>query len=87
MMVLSSPISSEHAPWLFEPDETDLIEDDDAESDIDEQPETLEVAGSGARAESFSFDEPVVLLRLRHPRKQQSIEEECDGLMIWIEKR
>lgn len=83
---VSMAISRDEAPWLYEPDENELNEDDEAESNADEQPETLELAGSDGRADSFSFDAPVVLLRLRHPRKHQSIHEDCDGLMIWFEK-
>lgn len=87
LITISSSISREQAPWLYDPNETEGDEEGEDESAIEEEPETQEVAGSGRRAHSCSFDAPVVLLRLRHPRKHQSIHEDCDGLMIWIEKR
>ena len=45
-----------------------------------------QVAGRG-KTESFSADEPVILLRVRAPTAEQDVNQgACDGVMIWFEK-
>ena len=46
-----------------------------------------EVAGLNGKTESFSADEPVVLLRLRAPEDWKTDNgQPCDGAMVWFEK-